>query len=401
MANHFSDTFRCFSSVFFGVSNLDHSGRIVLPEQVLNEIIQRFEATTSEVMIFEIRNNRLGISVYAGVKDFTMTPGQVCAPRWIMEYLQINDGDPVMISLTNLPKATRALFQPLDSAFFKITNQRVVLEHNLRSYPCLTQGTILPIDFNNVVYKLKVLKTEPKNAVLTLKADVICDFAQAADKFDHHWNEPDTDSSDEEGNIKIRTGRTLGGRQVNDKPKPLHSTLAQREYDRMHGNVFRTREIVAGQEILPPKPREKMAKKGKKDVFAGTGHFIKKAKKKDQKMPEKEEKKNATPPPQPINQPNPAPKSIHFAGVGRTMGGNTISPPPPQSKSQPQLQKEDIKTDEEPKKTFFGAGRTLKGVPTANSQDAISQFANNNNTNNSTTNSSGSSFFKGQGRSLK
>ncbi|KAK8890190.1 hypothetical protein M9Y10_034960 [Tritrichomonas musculus] len=409
----FSDTYRCFSSATAGKPELEETDRILLPDDALNSIYQAGYDNNHGIMLFCIRNIHRGTEVYAGVENFTMPQGQVCLPYWIMEFLQCNDNDLVNISLTTLPRATRALFQPLDSSFFNIPSPKVVLEYTLRTHPCLTQGTIIIIKFNNKSYRLKVLKTEPASAVQAFKADIICDFATPMNEFKHHWNEPDTDSSDEELAPIVKKGQTISGKVVEETetPKPLHSTYAQRENDRLHGNVFRTKEIVQGQEILPPKPREKSSKKEDKvDYFDGQGHIVKKKKgKKGGKSPSNASLNSASeesapaPKPAPSNQEDKStnqsdvPKKSYFTGVARNVKGDSfkgepVKPTPPPA---PQQQNENEKKDEQKKSFFSGAARTLKS---STPQSQPSQPAQNPPP---STGNSGSSFFQGPSRKLK
>lgn len=340
---HFADTYRCLSSAAMGRPDLEEGGRILLPDDALNSIYSAGYDNSSGIMLFCIRNVNRGTEAYAGVENFTMPQGQVCLPYWLMEFLQCKDSDIVNVSLTRLPQATKAVFQPLSSIFYQIPNPGVVLEFTLRAHPCLTQGTIIIIKFNNRVYKLKVLKTEPKAAVQIFKNDVVCEFAPAIDEFKHHWNEPDIDSSDEEFVPQVKKGKTLNGKEVEivETPKPIHSTFAQRENDRLHGNVFRTKEIVQGQEILPPKPPEKSnSKENKTKYLEGQGHIIKKKKGK------KGAKADPSPPP-PSPAPTPTPitdsqtdtkqntiNQSYFTGVSHNVKGESFKAPPPQEVNQ-------------------------------------------------------------------
>ena len=153
----FSDNFSCHSPAFSSKPALEQTSRILLPESVLNDIIQLNNDRMPPVMFFSIRNPRLGNTIYAGVESFTASPGVAVVPYWMMEYLQVEEGGLVRIALTSLMTATRALFQPQDDAFLRLPNPKVILEYSLRKHPCLTQGTVLNIEFNGKNYKLKVM----------------------------------------------------------------------------------------------------------------------------------------------------------------------------------------------------------------------------------------------------
>jgi hypothetical protein len=55
---------------------------------------------------------------------------------------------------------------------------------------------------------MKVLRTEPTNAVMAHGADVACDFASAMDQLKSAWNETDAGSSDDDQAL-VQVGRTL------------------------------------------------------------------------------------------------------------------------------------------------------------------------------------------------
>ena len=359
----YSDRLRALSPGAFDCPDLEETGQIRLPESVLHAVMQG-DAMPS-VMLFQIRNPRLSTVISAGVRDFAIPPGQCCIPYWMMEYLQIGEGDTVVVSLTDLPTATRALFQPQDSKFLDLPNPKVVLEFTLRRYPCLTQGTMLKINFNKKVYNLKVLKTEPAKAVATLHADVICDFATPVNEFDHNWCKSDTDSSDEDM-VKPMVGRTLAGGTVVTTPKPLRSTFAQREQERRtKPNVAGVTRIEAGREILPPKPKEAIRKKKAVQKFVGEAKTLKNRGGQQQAATTKEAPaQKAEPKPERPATANAEKKPAvsAFTGQARTLKGAEPSGQP--AASRPATAKPAPaaaeKPPEEKKNPFMGKPRSLK-----------------------------------------
>lgn len=370
----FTDTYRCLSAAACGRPELEETSRMLLPEDAINSIVNAgYDFERNQVMFFCVRNIDKGTEAYANVQEFTMRPGQACLPYWLMEFLQCQENDLVNITFTNLPIATTAVLQPLSSTFFQIPDLGVVLEYTFRLHFCLTQGTIIVIKFNNKIYRLKVLKTEPKNGVKIYKSDVAVEFAPAIDEFKHSWNEPDIDSEDGDIQPQVKKGRNMKGEEVTftEELKPLHSTFAQREEQRLHGNVFRTKEIVQGQEIDPPKPPDDSKKKVEKKAFEGQGHVIKKKKPK---------KGQPAPPPAPIKvkaqsqetndakdkkgETTPAPTKSFFTGTAHTVKGETTHAPPPPKQEPPKLTPEQEKKQQEQQQkkasAFSGPARTIK-----------------------------------------
>jgi hypothetical protein len=194
MSTHFKDSLRAVIPPEQDFDNelFQSGGRILLPECTLNTV---FQSGLPDLMIFSIFNRHHSLIVYAGVQSFVTEPGQCSLPYWMMEYLKIDYRAVVDVTLltTQLPLATRAIFQPTNDDFFQVRDPKKLLESQLHEHPCLTQGTVLNILFNKKNYRLKVLKTEPEKVVSTHGADVICDFVTPLNCFDHSWYLKDSD----------------------------------------------------------------------------------------------------------------------------------------------------------------------------------------------------------------
>lgn len=268
-----------FKSVFHPITANQHdgndinfnecSGYIILPEDVVNKLTQLkirtpyiFEISRYNEIITERMNNLYENTVCVGVWSFVSMPGTCILPNWMFEYLKIDPDDPdsnVVIKNVELQKGKRVVLRPSNPELLK-GDYRGILEKGLKWYICLNQGTVIPVMADNNVYEVSVVKTEPQPRILSNQVDLECDFAETEDKFTHRFNDPDTDSSDNEGgNV---TAHFL------DKPSkvvaadPLRSTFAKREEQRklLPPQFIR---IKNGEEILPPKPKGKDDKKKK------------------------------------------------------------------------------------------------------------------------------------------
>eukprot|EP01084_Bolivina_argentea_P025260 46973_1 len=76
-----------------------------------------------------------------------------------------------------------------------LSNPRVVLEKNLRTYSCLTLGDTIQIEFANHIYKLDVTEVKPSiqrgnatPAVSIIKTDIKFDFKEPRDYKDWETN---------------------------------------------------------------------------------------------------------------------------------------------------------------------------------------------------------------------
>ena len=166
---------------------LDQGGKLLLPEFVLDRVLK--QRMDQGVMLFLVENPKTAQQIAAGVESFSADSASVVVPHWMMECLGVAENEKVNVTLAQFPSATNVIFQPFTDEFNKLPNPRAILEHSLRQLPCLTEGSVIPIDFNKKVYKLKILKTEPAKLVSIIHADVITDFARPLSDFDHHWGE--------------------------------------------------------------------------------------------------------------------------------------------------------------------------------------------------------------------
>ena len=90
----------------------------------------------------------------------------------MMRNLLLEEGDVIDVESVTLPVARFSKFQPLSSEFLDITNPKAVLENSLRNFACLSKNDIIAIKYNGNVYELRVLETEPDDAVNIIECDM-------------------------------------------------------------------------------------------------------------------------------------------------------------------------------------------------------------------------------------
>lgn len=83
----------------------------------------------------------------------------------------------IEVESVTLPVARFSKFQPLSSEFLDITNPKAVLENSLRNFACLSKNDIIAIKYNGNVYELRVLETEPDDAVTIIECDMNVSWA--------------------------------------------------------------------------------------------------------------------------------------------------------------------------------------------------------------------------------
>ncbi|KAK5638507.1 hypothetical protein RI129_012802 [Pyrocoelia pectoralis] len=95
----------------------------------------------------------------------------------MMHNLVLDENDTIQIESVSLPVGTFAKFQPLSPEFLDITNPKAVLENCLRTFACLTSGDVIAVQYNQRVYELCVLETQPGKAISIIECDMNVEFA--------------------------------------------------------------------------------------------------------------------------------------------------------------------------------------------------------------------------------
>lgn len=93
-----------------------------------------------------------------------------------MRNLLLEEGDVVDVEYVMLKVAKYSKFQPQTSDFLDITNPKAVLESNLRKFACLSKNDIIAIKYCGHVYELRVLETQPDDAVNIIECDMNVSF---------------------------------------------------------------------------------------------------------------------------------------------------------------------------------------------------------------------------------
>lgn len=128
-------------------------------------------------MLFRLTTTENPKVTHCGVLEFVADEGKVYLPYWMMRNLLLHEGSMIQVENATLPVATFSKFQPQSVDFLDITNPKAVLENALRNYACLTTGDVIAISYNDKIYEVCVLETQPDNAVTIIECDMRVDFA--------------------------------------------------------------------------------------------------------------------------------------------------------------------------------------------------------------------------------
>ncbi|KAK0463974.1 ubiquitin fusion degradation protein I [Desarmillaria tabescens] len=156
--------------------NVSYGGKIIMPPSALANLTNM---DLESPWMFQLRNpTNPAASTHAGVLEFIAEEGVVHLPYWMMKTLRLNEGDPIRITGAELPKGKFVKLQAQTVHFLEISDPKAVLEQALRNFSALTQGDIIEICYNSIIFGLLVMETNPGGeGISVLDTDLEVDFA--------------------------------------------------------------------------------------------------------------------------------------------------------------------------------------------------------------------------------
>ncbi|KAJ4475234.1 ubiquitin fusion degradation protein I [Lentinula edodes] len=157
-------------------ANVSYGGKIIMPPSSLARLTA---LDLQSPWQFQLRNpSNPAAETHAGVLEFIAEEGVAYLPYWMMRTLRLNEGDPIRITGAELPKGKLVKLQAQSVHFLEISDHKVVLENQLRNFSTLTQGDIIEICYNSIVFGLLVMETSPGGGGIDiLDTDLSVDFA--------------------------------------------------------------------------------------------------------------------------------------------------------------------------------------------------------------------------------
>ncbi|KAK1295794.1 hypothetical protein QJS10_CPB15g00309 [Acorus calamus] len=95
----------------------------------------------------------------------------------VVEELKLKDGDMVELLSASLPRAQYMKLQPQSREFLNLPDPKAILEKQLRSFCCLTEGDNFLITFGCRKLYFNVIEVKPGSAVSILETDCEVEFA--------------------------------------------------------------------------------------------------------------------------------------------------------------------------------------------------------------------------------
>lgn len=170
----FSCELKCYPVSFAGREDLEAGNRLILPPVALQKLQ---DAGAPSPLLFEISDLDGRRRTHGGVMEFT-APEETCyIPYWILQQLQVQEGDVLRVTLKQLPKATFARFRPASVALHRVYNPRALLECGLRGFVALTEGDCFAVEYNGKKYGIEVVELKPSEAACIIDTDVQVEFA--------------------------------------------------------------------------------------------------------------------------------------------------------------------------------------------------------------------------------
>ncbi|KAF9454577.1 UFD1-domain-containing protein [Macrolepiota fuliginosa MF-IS2] len=156
--------------------NVSYGGKVIMPPSALAHL------TSLEIegpWTFQLQNpSNPAASTHAGVLEFIAEEGVVHLPYWMMKTLRLNEGDTIRITGTDLTKGHFVKLQAQTVHFLEISDPKAVLEQALRNFSALTQGDIIEISYNSIVFGLLVMEAKPGGeGISIIDTDLEVDFA--------------------------------------------------------------------------------------------------------------------------------------------------------------------------------------------------------------------------------
>ncbi|KAL2550057.1 ubiquitin fusion degradation 1 [Forsythia ovata] len=182
--DRFKQAYRCIPFSKSKNSDLEFGDKILMPVSALHELMKR---ETPYPWLFQIKKyyNPARVS-HCGVLEFTADEGSIAMPDWMMENLNLQQGELVMVENAFLPAGKYMKLQPHSTRFIQLSNPKAVLEKNLRNFSCLSTGDTLMITHNDEKFFINILETKPGPAICLIGTDCEADFSTPLD-----YKEPD------------------------------------------------------------------------------------------------------------------------------------------------------------------------------------------------------------------
>ena len=177
-------SFTCSSQSKEVINRSRHSNKILLPPNVLHELMTRDLFKKNDIMFFKVINKKIEFGDVCSVHEFTASPGICHVPYHIMEDLGITEGDNIEIEKVSPPLGTYVKLRPHKTAFIELSNPKALLEKMMaEDYPVITQGQTIAINYKSLgkEFRIDIMETQPAEVISIIDTDLNVDFDEPFD----------------------------------------------------------------------------------------------------------------------------------------------------------------------------------------------------------------------------
>ena len=199
-------------------------GKIIMPEEALLSLVHH--DFSGEPLLFRLTHKDR--STHCGVLEFTAKEDSIVMPCWMMENLQVKDGNMVTVEPIELPKATSVKLKISSEEFLQRYDPKPTLEARFVHFTCLTEGDKLKVNINGGVHEMTVIQTRPDSAVCIVNCDLNVEF-----ELPSHFDKGSNMGS--RLNTQIGTGRRLDGEQLAEGEADSHMEIDSGAEDKGRG----------------------------------------------------------------------------------------------------------------------------------------------------------------------
>ncbi|TYJ53849.1 hypothetical protein B9479_005537 [Cryptococcus floricola] len=154
-----------------------YGGKIIMPPSALAKLSA---LDLPSPWTFQLRNPKSPTThtTHAGVLEFIAEEGIVHLPAWMMQTLNLEEGDPIRLTGAMLPKGKMAKIQAQSTMFLEVADPKAVLESALRSYSVLSPNDIIEITYNSLTFEFLIMEVTPAGpGISVIDTDLEVDFA--------------------------------------------------------------------------------------------------------------------------------------------------------------------------------------------------------------------------------
>ena len=166
----------------FNNSSLNKSGKVILPEKVLKDIMGISGDNIEFPLTFTLVKEGDNI-ISVGVEEFSALGEYIYVPQFIMEYYWLPQESHVTIRNIQPPKGTKIELEPHKTAFIDspAKGKKFLESYISKYYPVLQKGSTIVIHHDGNDFYINIKDSFPADIISTVDTDLVVEFSQPLD----------------------------------------------------------------------------------------------------------------------------------------------------------------------------------------------------------------------------